>query len=337
MSNDATTDITDDALDRVPCGFLRFTDGGGEILKANTMLLAMLGYRAKELEGLRVDAVLSSAARLFCQTHFFPLLTLRGEVEEIYFSLLDKQGESVPVLVNAVRRETNGDAWIDCILVRMKQRGHYEDALLQATREAERTAELREREHFLQSVINVMPGVLQVFDLEKQSSVFINRNIGLVLGYSPEEITAMGDNVTATLLHPDDVVRLPAHLDRVRALHDNEIADFEYRLRDRAGTWHWFHSRDAIFARDAAGAVCQFIGTAIEITARKQAEEQLQESEERFHATFASAPVGIAHIGLDGRWLRFNDAICMITGYDSEKLAMLTFTDITHPDDLEAD
>jgi len=45
----------------------------------------------------------------------------------------------------------------------------------------------------------------------------------------------------------------------------------------------------------------------------------------------------IAHVGLDGRFLRFNPRLAAITGYSEEELLNLTFQEITHPDDLEID
>ena len=63
----------------------------------------------------------------------------------------------------------------------------------------------------------------------------------------------------------------------------------------------------------------------------------MQESEERFRATFEQAAVGIAHVAPEGKWLKVNSRICKIVGYTPEELLQLTFQDITHPDDLEAD
>jgi PAS domain S-box-containing protein len=71
--------------------------------------------------------------------------------------------------------------------------------------------------------------------------------------------------------------------------------------------------------------------------ARKRSEQLLRESAEVNRVTFDQAAVGIAHVGIDGRWLRVNDKLCAIVGYPREELLQLTFQDITYPDDLEID
>ncbi|WP_372743817.1 histidine kinase dimerization/phosphoacceptor domain -containing protein [Nostoc sp. C052] len=63
----------------------------------------------------------------------------------------------------------------------------------------------------------------------------------------------------------------------------------------------------------------------------------MRESEQRFRATFHQAAVGIAHVAIDGSWLLVNQRLCNILGYTPEELQLLTFQDITHPDDLKAD
>ena len=72
-----------------------------------------------------------------------------------------------------------------------------------------------------------------------------------------------------------------------------------------------------------------------ELSERKQTEDALRESEERFRSTFEHAPIGMAHVSLNGRWLRVNDALCRITGYSRSELLEKTFGDVTHPDDLD--
>ncbi|WP_256213538.1 GGDEF domain-containing protein [Sphingobium sp. YR768] len=60
-------------------------------------------------------------------------------------------------------------------------------------------------------------------------------------------------------------------------------------------------------------------------------------AQRRFEATFLHAPVGIAHVGLDGRFLLVNPRFCAISGYDADTLIRTGFQQITHPDDLNAD
>ncbi|MCL6751055.1 PAS domain S-box protein [Nostoc sp. CCCryo 231-06] len=74
-----------------------------------------------------------------------------------------------------------------------------------------------------------------------------------------------------------------------------------------------------------------------EVTAAKQTEVALRESEERFRAMFNQAAVGIALVALDGRFIQVNPALCEITGYSHEELIQMNFQEITHPDDLEVD
>ena len=74
-----------------------------------------------------------------------------------------------------------------------------------------------------------------------------------------------------------------------------------------------------------------------DITWRKKAEEALRESEVRFRGTFENAAVGIGHVGMGGEWLRVNETLCDIVDYSKDELLKMTFQDITHPDDLDAD
>lgn len=65
--------------------------------------------------------------------------------------------------------------------------------------------------------------------------------------------------------------------------------------------------------------------------------DSLQQSEEMFRNTFEQAAVGLAHVSIDGAWLRVNRKLCDIVGYSPEQLLQRTFQDITQSDDLDAD
>lgn len=75
----------------------------------------------------------------------------------------------------------------------------------------------------------------------------------------------------------------------------------------------------------------------LNITEGKEAQRALRASDERFHAIFENAAVGIAEVSADGRWLRVNDALARLTGYPVEELLNKTIQEVTHPHDRDAD
>ena len=64
-----------------------------------------------------------------------------------------------------------------------------------------------------------------------------------------------------------------------------------------------------------------------------QFEAGLRREEELYRATFEHAAVGIAHVGIDGAWLRVNQRLCDILGYTRDELLGVTIADVAHPDD----
>ncbi|MCX6910481.1 MAG: PAS domain S-box protein [Verrucomicrobia bacterium] len=74
-----------------------------------------------------------------------------------------------------------------------------------------------------------------------------------------------------------------------------------------------------------------------DISERKQAEEKLRESEERFRQIFEESPSGMAIVGADLRYIQANAAFCKMLGYSEEELTSLTSKAITHPEHLKQD
>ncbi|MEA2154203.1 MAG: hypothetical protein QOE11_343 [Solirubrobacteraceae bacterium] len=71
--------------------------------------------------------------------------------------------------------------------------------------------------------------------------------------------------------------------------------------------------------------------------ARGSGERALRNAEQLFRTAFENAPIGMALVGLDGRFKRVNRSLCEIVGLDAAALLAHTFQEITHPDDLDAD
>ncbi len=110
---------------------------------------------------------------------------------------------------------------------------------------------------------------------------------------------------------------------------------------ERAG-WYGSNFKTALFAASLALA---FLGlAAVSYTSMRRAGEERQRirselaaSESRYRRTFEQARIGIAHLAPDGRWLRVNERLCEILGYEAADLLEKTYAEVSHLQDLEID
>ncbi len=180
-------------LDRLPCGVVSFADDG-TVLTVNSTLLAMLGYEREEIVGHHVETILGIAGRIFFQTHLFPLIRLQGVAEEMFVLLRHKRGTDVGALLNAARHERDGRAATDCVLMEVRERRKFEDALIRAKQAAEaanvalqtRTREVEEANEMLEQQaveLELQQQQLQeqTAELEAQSEAALAVNDELVL------------------------------------------------------------------------------------------------------------------------------------------------------------
>ena len=135
-----TDDAPEELYESAPCGYLS-TLMDGTIAKINTTLLAWLGHDREAVVGrMRFADLLTVGGKLYHETHFAPLLRLRGELSGIALELRTPQGGRLPVLVSS-QVKIGGEG--EPLLIRTtvfdaSDRRVYEEELLRPRQEAER-------------------------------------------------------------------------------------------------------------------------------------------------------------------------------------------------------
>ncbi|MGA2811876.1 MAG: PAS domain S-box protein [Candidatus Acidiferrum sp.] len=112
-------------------------------------------------------------------------------------------------------------------------------------------------------------------------------------------------------------------------------AEIEYRYQHPGKGLRWMFSRLRMVPTSGGKKV--MLGISIDVTERKELEEELRETAECFRSTFEYANVGMAHVGLDGRYLRVNRKLCEMLGYSPREFLELKFENLTAPEYLEED
>ncbi len=131
------------------------------------------------------------------------------------------------------------------------------------------------------------------------------------------------------LIHPDDrtfrMQRLDAHRAGAFAYHV-----CEYRLCPPGGGEIHVSETGRIINDDHGD---RLVGTLSDISDRVRGEQALKQSSERLALTLDHAPIGVALISPDGRWVSVNRALCRMLGYSEEELLQTRFQTVSHPED----
>ncbi|MGF1457925.1 MAG: PAS domain-containing protein, partial [Leptolyngbyaceae cyanobacterium] len=135
---------------------------------------------------------------------------------------------------------------------------------------------------WLPHLVERMPTLLYVFDLVEQRNIYANRLLGELLGYSLEQLKAIGSDLLATIMHPDDFARVPTHFAQFQGIADDEVIEFDFRVRHADGNWRWLSTHEIVFERQADGSPRRILGVSRDATQQKQSELTAKEHEERF-------------------------------------------------------
>ena len=143
--------------------------------------------------------------------------------------------------------------------------------------------ELTARERFIKSLVDAMPSTVYLYDLEHHRNLYANAKSEGFLGCTSDDLILIGPEALKQLVYQEDLPEVLQRLERLSSLKDGEILEFECRLQHSSMEWRWISLRNVVFARDAEGQPIQILGTAQDITDRKQNEQSRMEREEESH------------------------------------------------------
>jgi sigma-B regulation protein RsbU (phosphoserine phosphatase) len=157
-------------LQDLPCGCVVF-DQTGTITFVNRTLGSALDYQPEQIIGQSLEMILTISSRIFYQTHFFPLLKLKGKVSEIFLTLKSKSGNAIPVMANARTKTESSQPGYVCVLVPVWERQKYEEQLLEINRTQQNA--LQEN-----AILNQLKNELELnqFELDRKISILTGRS-----------------------------------------------------------------------------------------------------------------------------------------------------------------
>lgn len=153
------------------------------------------------------------------------------------------------------------------------------------------------------------------------------------LGYEENEIPRTLD-AWIKIIHPEDIDHVEKSLHK--CLEERVPWYEEYRAISKDGKIQYWVDRGEI-RTEIDGKQLIMSGAVTDITERKRAEANLKKSEERFRKYFELGLIGMAKTSLEKGWLECNDTLCNIFGYSREELFKLSWSELTHPEDLDPD
>ncbi|MDB5744345.1 MAG: sensory box histidine kinase [Polaromonas sp.] len=141
MPDEGEPALTAEALfEHAPCGLL-VTSHDGTIRRVNATFCNWVGYAPEELVARRkLQDLLTMGGRIFHQTHWTPLLHMQGSIAEVKLEIMHREGHTVPVMMNAVRRLSGAQLRHEIAVFVAEDRHKYERELLLARKRAEELA-----------------------------------------------------------------------------------------------------------------------------------------------------------------------------------------------------
>ncbi len=242
------------------------------------------------------------------------------------------------VRVNVFRASVEGD---DCLLMQLEALG--------AGKETDNGL----KNSFFNHLLYHFPDTIYFKDLESRF-LLVNSKQSEVLGLEhPGEAIGKTDFDFFPEEEAEDSYR-----DEQYILETGETIENKREKVTTGDEREYWVSTTKVPLKDENGQIIGTMGVTRDITERKKLEEDnrrlleqerelrervenayknLQIQKQQFQGAFEKAAIGMALVSIEGEFIRVNDSLCAMLGYESEELTDKTFQELTHPEDLEKD
>ncbi len=278
---------------------IRVLDSQFRIVQVNHRMAEMLGYQPHEIRGRLITDFIH--ADDFPDHQYHASVRRKGARDRYERRYLRKDGTWLWTLVSATP-VFNNDEFVGsfAMVTDISERKSAEEAL-------------QKSERLYRTIVETAPGMLVICD-SKGKNLYISANCKNITGYTQEEL--IGKFIW--WVHEDDRQRMEALLkDTLKNQTSGRNVEFKGAKKDGE---IWFGSQSWEPIRDSQGTMIQFVMQVIDITDRKNMEETLKQSENRFSDIINNLPDATLVIDPNGKVIAWNKAIEELTGVNAEDM-----------------
>ncbi|MEG4804061.1 PAS domain S-box protein [Microcoleus sp. ARI1-B5] len=267
---------------------LIFWDLNGSITDANAAFLKTVNYTRDALLSGRINwQEMTPPEYVGLDIEKVAELKARNTVVPFEKEFIRSDGSRVPVLLGSTFLEGTKQLGVSFVLDLSERK--------------QAKSELQKHQQLLESILTTIPNFIYIYDAVENNIIYANESVTAILGYTAKEWQDLGTDAITNLVHSEDRLKLITGMERLKhSSNPYETDDRDYRIKHKNGEWRWVHDRSTIFKRTPDGQMRQIIGSVLDISARKQAEESLKQQKELLQTIFDNVPVMLAFLDSQG-------------------------------------